>query len=294
VGKCIGVNASGVLKPNKARVDMTSFCWIRWISMSVRIDISTWCSNFQYVRLHDRIRVWRDQLTGTWDYWRRPEWRLGWGGPFNGQEFRQRLFTELCTRVPFSAIIETGTYRGTTTEYFRRATRVPIHSFETDPRNYGFARARLMFCPNVHLHRCDSRAGLVHLATSNAVPTDAVFFYLDAHGSADLPLAQEIALAFTHWPEAVVMIDDFAVPDDPGYGFDDWGPGKALTLGYLGESAVLPLGVWFPACASTTETGFRRGCVVLARATDLIRRIDTVRTLRRWAHDEARTLAPEP
>ena len=26
------------------------------------------------------------------------------------------------------------------------------------------------------------------------------------------------------WPEAIVMIDDFAVPADPGYGFDDYGP----------------------------------------------------------------------
>ena len=25
------------------------------------------------------------------------------------------------------------------------------------------------------------------------------------------------------------MIDDFQVPDDPGYAYDDYGPGKALT-----------------------------------------------------------------
>jgi hypothetical protein len=259
--------------------------------MNVRVDISPWLSNSQFVTFRDRLRMWLAERAGMWDCWRRPEWRLSWGGPFNGQESRQRLFMELCAQVPFSAIIETGTYRGTTTKYFRRATRLRIHSFEADPHNYGFARAHLMFLPDVHLHRCDSRAGLARLAASDAAPTGPVFFYLDAHGSGDLPLAQEIHLAFAHWREAVVMIDDFAVPDDPGYGFDDYGPGKALTLGYLRKSAVLPSAVWFPECASIRETGARRGCVILARAAELIRRIDRVTTLRRWANDETQRLS---
>jgi len=254
--------------------------------MSVRADILQWFSDSKYVRPRHRMRMWLDERAGVWDYWRRPEWCLSWGGPFNGQEFRQRMFIELCARVPFSAVVETGTYRGTTTAYFRRATRLPIHTFEANPRNYGFARAYLMFLPNVHLHRCDSRAGLVRLATAAALPPGAVFFYLDAHGAGDPPLAQEIQLAFTHWPDAVVMIDDFAVPDDSGYGFDDYGPGKTLTLGYLRENALPPSAVWFPRCVSVAETGFRRGCVVLARANDLIRRIDNVKTLRRWTRGE--------
>jgi hypothetical protein len=257
--------------------------------MSVYADTFLRCSDSKYVRLCHRMRAWLDECAGMWDYWRRPEWRLAWGGPFNGQEFRQRLFIELCARVPFSAVVETGTYRGTTTAYVRRATRLPIHSFEANPRHYGFARAHLMFLPNVHLHRCDSRAGLARLATADALPPGAVFFYLDAHGGGDLPLAKEISLAFTHWPDAVVMIDDFAVPDDPGYGFDDYGPGKALTLGYLRENALPPSAAWFPTCPSVAETGFRRGSVVLARANDLIRRIDNVKTLRRWTPGETPT-----
>jgi hypothetical protein len=257
--------------------------------MSVRTDISAWAPDSQYVAWRARIRVWLAERAGIWDYWRRPELRPGWGGPFNGQEFRQRLFLELCARVPFVAIVETGTYRGTTTKYFHRATRLPIHSFESDPRNYGFARAQLMFSPDVHLHRCDSRTGLVDLARSNTLPPGPVFFYLDAHGAGELPLAQEIDVALTQWREAVVMIDDFAVPDDPGYGFDDYGHGKTLTLDYLDDNALMPSAVWFPRCASMAETGFRRGCVVLARAADVIERLDKAATLRRWTHDEAQT-----
>lgn len=236
------------------------------------------------VAARGRVRAWLgDERLGMLDYWRRPEWRETWGGPFNGQAFRQRLFAELCSRVRFAAIVETGTYRGETTAYFRRATRVPVHSFEATPRRHGFARGRLWLARGVHLHRGDSRGGVAELAASGALPPGPVFFYLDAHWDGDLPLREEVDLAFAHWRQAVVMIDDFAVPDDPGYGFDDYGSGKALTLAYLGPRAAPPTAAWVPACASSAETGARRGCVVLARDAGIIRRIDPMRTLRRWA-----------
>lgn len=216
------------------------------------------------------------------DYWRRPAWRETWGGPFNGQTFRQRMFAELCALVPFAAIVETGTHRGSTTAHLRRTTRVPIHSFELRPRHHGFARARLWRARDMHLHRRDSRTGIAALAASGALRHGPVFFYLDAHWEHDLPLAEEVDLALRHCPQAVVMIDDFAVPDDPGYGFDDYGPGKTLSLDYLGSRVAPPTAIWFPACDSRDETGFRRGCVVLARETEVIRLIDAAPTLRRW------------
>lgn len=237
------------------------------------------------ISVTDHARIWIAELAGVFAYCRRPVWRERWA--FNGQEFRRRLFTELSGRVPFLAIVETGTAFGTTTRYFRLSTQVPIHSFEADPRRYGFARAALVALPDLHLHRCDSRTGLLDLAASNALPSGFLFFYLDAHGKGDLPLAEEIDLVFTQWPQAVVMVDDFAVPHDPGYGFDDYGVGHALTLAYLTEHDLLPSGVWFPRCPSADETGARRGCVVLARDADLIKRIDTVTALRRWVIDQA-------
>ena len=66
-----------------------------------------------------------------------------------------------------------------------------------------------------------------------ALPT---LFYLDAHWNDHLPLREEVELALKHFAKAVLIIDDFAVPDDPGYAFDDYGPGKALTLDYLARA----------------------------------------------------------
>ena len=89
-------------------------------------------------------------------------------------------------------------------------------------------------------------------------------FYLDAHWDVDLPLAEEIDLVFSNWSEAVVLIDDFQVADDTGYGFDDYGFGKALTMAYISTMQdKFELKVFFPTSPSSQETGARRGCVVL-------------------------------
>lgn len=56
-----------------------------------------------------------------------------------------------------------------------------------------------------------------------------LFAYLDAHWGEDLPLAEKLEIVFSWDSDAIVMIDDFQVPDDPGYAYDDYGPGKALT-----------------------------------------------------------------
>jgi len=93
-----------------------------------------------------------------------------------------------------------------------------------------------------------------------------LFFYLDAHWNEDLPLAEEIGIVFSRCPSAVVMIDDFRVPFDPGYGYDDYGPGKALVSGYI-RLAVLAhqLQAFYPSTPSAAEGGARRGCIVLAK-----------------------------
>ena len=53
---------------------------------------------------------------GVLDYYRFPDRGRAWGGPFNGQRFRQALFHEVIDAVAPAAILETGTYLGATTE----------------------------------------------------------------------------------------------------------------------------------------------------------------------------------
>jgi predicted O-methyltransferase YrrM len=203
---------------------------------------------------------------GALKFRREPSLGRAWGGPMNGQRWRCLLFAELVHKVAPKAIIETGTYLGTTTEWLA-AFQLPVFTCEADPENYGFAKARLQATPNVTVVKADSRAFLMQLLRG-PIGGGPNLVYLDAHWNDDLPLAEELEIIFTRSPDSVVMIDDFEVPGDPGYGFDDYGAGKALTAEYISGSADrFNLHAHYPTTPSSCETGALRGCVVLAQTT---------------------------
>jgi hypothetical protein len=209
-------------------------------------------------------RALAPMLLGILDYYRFPEVRDSWGGPLNGQQRRQEIVAALLNRLGIDTVVETGTFRGTSTEYFASLCGGRVFTIEADDRLYGYSKMRLLFRRGVTIFHGDSRSVLRSLATDRQLSGKRVLFYLDAHWGEDLPLADELDLVFRQWPKAVVMIDDFQVPDDPGYKYDDYGPGKALTLGYIQPLIEqYGLSVFFPAASSTEETGAKRGCVLL-------------------------------
>jgi hypothetical protein len=213
-----------------------------------------------------------DKAIGVINYLRFPSRGAAWGGPFNGQLARRALFRDIIINSRPSVIVETGTYLGTTTD-FLADTGLPIYSIEADPRNYGFARARLWRRRNVTLLQGDSRETLRKLINGplRALASSSLFFYLDAHWNYDLPLAEELELIFSRCSAAVVMIDDFQVPFDTGYGYDDYGGGKALVPCYIAPAvSVHGLRAFYPSTSSADESGARRGCVVLAKHPALI------------------------
>jgi hypothetical protein len=189
--------------------------------------------------------------------------------PMNGQAARQDIVRQLHQALTVDRVLETGTYRGGTTEFLADTFNVPVRSVEASPRYFAYASNRLRADVRIRLSQGDSRTFLREQAErvarrkeSGAAP-ETVFFYLDAHWENDLPLAEELAIIAGAWERAVVMVDDFEVPGDSGYGFDDYGPGKALTESYL-PPVVSDWATFYPATPSASETGARRGCVVLA------------------------------
>ena len=211
-------------------------------------------------------RMVGEPALGALDYLRHPELRDRWGGPFNGQSARVALFRSLVAKLKPRAIIETGTYHGTTTEFMAQ-TGLPIFTVESHPRDYGFSRARLLRYRHVTVRQDDSRqflSGLFH-GPLQSFADQTLFAYLDAHGEKDLPLADEIDLIFRHCRAAVIMIDDFQVPDDSGYRYDNYGA-EALTRAYIERSiSGHELQAFYPSVPAAKETGMRRGCVVLAK-----------------------------
>ena len=198
---------------------------------------------------------------------RNPELQASFGGPFNGQEERCRVVRDLLAALKPAATVETGTFRGTTTEWLAIHFDGPIYSSELDRRYFLQAREKLARFATVRVSLADLRVFLRDLLPG--IPKDRpVLFYLDAHWNEDLPLAEEVRLIVEQAPLAVIMIDDFRVPFDPGYSWDDYGPGKRLSLELLYELKDR-CSFAFPSLPATEETGARRGLCVLTAAGSL-------------------------
>ncbi|MBV8195884.1 MAG: class I SAM-dependent methyltransferase, partial [Candidatus Dormibacteraeota bacterium] len=139
---------------------------------------------------------------------------------FNGQRARRRVFAAVNDKIRFENYIETGTYLGMTA-YFLAATaakrRAQVYSCEINAEFFAVASRSLRWLNNVHLHHGDSVAFL--RALDARVSESINFIYLDAHWYDQLPLADELAV-ICNWRNSVVMIDDFKVPFDRGFGWD--------------------------------------------------------------------------
>jgi hypothetical protein len=162
---------------------------------------------------------------------------------------------------------------------------LPVYSVDVDARRYEFAKMRLRKHENVKLSLGDSREFITKFieAEASKYAGHPLLCYLDAHWGKDLPLFEEVAKIFSSCSQAIVMIDDFQVPDDNGYTYDDYGMGKALTREYIAPAVgQFQLVEFYPTTPSVAESGLRRGCVVLARDPSLIEALSRIPLLRRW------------
>jgi len=223
------------------------------------------------------------QWKGALEYYIFPSRRSSWGGPFNGQEGRRRLIDRIFGLARPSLIIETGTFRGTTTTYFGK-TGISTLSIEARARNLGFAKQQLASFSNVELRLGDSRKELRRALAErvrDVATTATLFAYLDAHWYEELPLADELEIIFEYAPTAIVMVDDFQIPGDQGYGYDDYGPGRALIASYVAPAMErFGLAAFYPTLPSSEESGARRGCVVLASREHLAGALEATSLLR--------------
>ena len=189
-----------------------------------------------------------------------PDCELG----MHAQEQRRAVVRALFDALQLQVAIETGTFIGRTANYLARTFGVPVYSSELVPRHHHTARRMLRNVPNVSLRLQDSRAFLKDLAADSALATARTFFYLDAHWYKDLPLAEELDIIGASWTDYAVLVDDFEVPGDNGYAFDDYGPGKALTMAYIDPLLQRHgLVAYSPSTPSDKESGGRAGYVVL-------------------------------
>lgn len=200
-----------------------------------------------------------------------------YGTAFNGQQLRQSTFLDLNKKIKIDNIIETGTYRGTTTKFFQANTNINIYTCEISSRYHQFSRMRFRNLPKIILKKGNSVDFLKEVSKNPEITNSICFFYLDAHWEEHLPLFEELSVILSNWKSPIVMIDDFKVPNDPGYSYDDYGEGNVLDLNYLSK---LPhkINYFFP-INSSSEGGRKRGSVVLTNNENLAQKIRDIPSL---------------
>ncbi len=176
--------------------------------------------------------------------------------PFNGQVTRHRQIQQISNIVKPDIAIETGTFLGTSTPYL--ATLVSGNTYTIEFVTKYAKKARMRFedeFKNLGITLIEGNSVKEIQVLLKTIPsTSTILAYLDAHWEKELPTAQELTELLRWGNNWVAVIDDFKVPGDDSYGFDQYGE---LVV----DRSLIPQGVRLlvPNRSAKSESGARKG-----------------------------------
>jgi hypothetical protein len=189
---------------------------------------------------------------------------------FNGETLRARIIYEIVRHFKPRAFVETGTYHAATTILANTFLGLPVYSCEVMFRKVVLAKLITRNMPQIEISWSSSVPFLEKV--TKRLSKQRAIFYLDAHAgfaSAQLPLIQELnTLLFLN--EFVAVIDDFQVPNERSFGFDQYKGeviGLELIEDFLKRSNIRR--VYLPGYPPRLETGFTRGYCVFWKSTTM-------------------------
>jgi len=149
--------------------------------------------------------------------------------PFNSNpHFGPEIVLPLKERFSVKTVIETGTYKGSTTLWFSDH----FQSVTTIESNATYARdLRKTFGGKHNIRLVNGDSGSV---LSKEIPAEGfVLFYLDAHWGAYWPLHDElVAISQKCKGRCVIIIDDFQIPGRADISYDEYN-GKPLNWDFV-------------------------------------------------------------
>src|SRR5262249_31264967 len=142
-----------------------------------------------------------------------------WNG-FHRDKIYRALMVEVLQALPVSSFVETGTWRGDSTQTIAmRHPSLPIFTSEVVEKSYDLARAVLKRYPNITQDLGTSDEFIARLIAEKKLG-ELPFFFLDAHWHTYWPLRTELKYISGARLRAIMVIDDFEVPGQPQFGFD--------------------------------------------------------------------------
>jgi predicted O-methyltransferase YrrM len=150
----------------------------------------------------------------------------GWGG-FHRDRVYRALMLDLLDALPFTSFVETGTFRGYSTEVVaRHRPALPVFTVEVVESTYQRSARALRRYANVTPMLGSSDRVVRQLLVAEQRLGPFPLFYLDAHWQTFWPLRDELSAIGQWGGKAVIVIDDFEVPGQPQFGFDVDGGGE--------------------------------------------------------------------
>ena len=210
---------------------------------------------------HDAIRGFcRDPLNS-------PLLNCDDSAPLNRQVKRRECVEKLLAEFLPQTIVETGTFLGTSTLFLaaNAPDGCPVHTVELDDLYYRFSAKRFQRQGvDIQIHHMSSEA----LLGETRFDVERLFVYLDAHWYDYLPIREEI-LALKDYSQIIIGIDDFEVPGEPAWGFDNYRRRGVLTWSYI-QNEAKDFAVFYPAYTPEEDNGAKRGFCILAKGDKAI------------------------
>jgi len=158
--------------------------------------------------------------------------------PFNADPECATYVQNLLTQLGINKAVETGTFHGTTTQWFARHI-ARVHTIEISPHYRNIAMKFFKNeCPNITFHLGNSPDVLKKVILPKITPKHRVVYYLDAHWNQYWPILDELnAIANSKSKNnCLIIIDDFQIPNHPKVPFDRY-KGQPLNYTYI-KSAI--------------------------------------------------------
>jgi len=140
---------------------------------------------------------------------------------FNLEAIRAYIFWRLHQRYECSSFVETGTLYGNTAGYTNRVFKTPVFTAELNSTHHMVSKVNLAWAKGVTQYKASSPDFLNQVCKTSTLG-DNPMFYLDAHWNEFMPLPDELTIIANNCEKAVILIDDFMVPWDDRFLFDEY------------------------------------------------------------------------
>ena len=140
---------------------------------------------------------------------------------FNREAIRAYIFWQLHRRYRCSSFVETGTFYGNTAGYAHRVFKTPVFTAELNNTHYVVSKTNLAWARGIHQYKASSPEFLDSVCDPAKIGENTMF-YLDAHWNEFMPLPDELTIIAERCEKAVILIDDFMVPWDDRFFYDEY------------------------------------------------------------------------